>query len=223
MSEVKVTIQSTINDIERALSGDAKAARALVNAFTPVIQARVSRALLRRLGAARARDPRQEVEDFTQEVLLVLFANDGKVLRAWEPTRGLSLLNFVGLVAQHEVASIMRSGRRRPWNEEPTEPDSLEATTGPSEDSEARVASREVLGQLLDRLRDQLSPLGLHLFEVLVVERRPVASVCEDNNMSADAVYAWRSRLVRLARKIVADIESERISTRRSSSRVNMS
>ena len=44
------------------------------------------------------RDIRQEVEDLSQEVFLQLFAEGGRVLATWQPERGLTLLNFVGLV-----------------------------------------------------------------------------------------------------------------------------
>src|SRR5262245_51304251 len=110
----------TPEQVNAALGGDKGAIRALVAALSPVIQARVARALLRRRAASKARDIRQEVEDLTQEVFVALFADGGRTLREWSPSRGLSLLNFAGLVAEREVASIMRSGRRSPWTEDPT-------------------------------------------------------------------------------------------------------
>ena len=64
------------NVVRDALSGDRKALRELVDALTPVIQARVVRALLRRRGQAAGRDIRQEVEDMTQDVFSALFAHE---------------------------------------------------------------------------------------------------------------------------------------------------
>ena len=76
--------------LERVLAGDAASSRALVAALLPVVQARVARVLVRRRGGS-GRDVRQEVEDLSQEVFAILFADGARVLRAWDPSRGLSL------------------------------------------------------------------------------------------------------------------------------------
>lgn len=193
--------------VRSALAGDPAAVHWLVAHLSPVIQARVARALLRR--AAGGRSTRQEVEDMTQEVFVALFDDHGKVLRSWEPERGLSLANFTGLVAERQVAAILRSGRRSPWAEDPTLSEELER---PSEDAlgpEARVASQELLAVLLDRVRAALSPKGLDLFERLFVREESVEAVCEATGMSHDAVYAWRSRLGKLVRTFLAEEMSD--------------
>ena len=100
--------------------------------LTPVIQARVARTLLaHRSRLAGGRDVRQEVEDLSQDVFLALFDRDGHVLRSWEPERGLSLENFVGLVAERQVLSFLRSagaipGRRTLSLAEELEPENQE-------------------------------------------------------------------------------------------------
>jgi RNA polymerase sigma-70 factor (ECF subfamily) len=191
--------------LERALSGDAAASRALVTAVLPVVQVRVARVLARRR-AKSARDVRQEVADLAQEVFAALFEADGRVLRAWDPSRGLSLASFCGLVAEREAASILRSGRRSPWTEEATPSEDLERDVGVVADTERSVASREQLERLTERLRQELSPRGLELFQRLVVDEEPVESVCAATGMTPDAVYAWRSRIGKLARKIAREL-----------------
>jgi hypothetical protein len=96
--------------LEKALSGDAAALRATVDQMTPVVRARVTRSLGRRLGF-RAPGFEDEVNDLTQEVFVTLFTSDARALRAWDPGRGLSFLNFVGLLAQHRAAQILRTNR----------------------------------------------------------------------------------------------------------------
>lgn len=189
----------------RALSGDPVATRRFVGAVLPVVQARIARVLVRRR-AGSGRDVRQEVEDLAQEVFAALFENDGRVLRAWDPARGLSLANFCGLVAEREAASILRSGRRSPWADDPTDVGDLERDLGVEPDFEARLATREQLELLVDRVREALSPLGLEMFERLVVQEEAVESVCAATGMSADAVYAWKSRIGKLVRKIAREI-----------------
>lgn len=181
--------------VRRALSGDPAATRRLVVAVLPVVQARVTRVLARRRNKS-GRDVRQEVEDLAQEVFAALFDEDGRALRAWDASRGLSLANFCGLVAEREAASILRSGRRSPWSADPTDTDDLERD----------LARREQLELLVDRVREALSPRGLEMFERLVVREESVEAVCAATKMSPDAVYAWRSRIGKLVRALAREI-----------------
>ncbi|HEY2512473.1 MAG TPA: hypothetical protein VGI39_16515 [Polyangiaceae bacterium] len=201
--------------LERVLAGDARARRAFVDLLAPVVQARVARALLRsNTGRRQGRDLRQHVEDFTQDVFASLFADDARALRAWDPGRGMSLKNFVGLIAEHQVASTLRSGRQNPWKEEPMLDTALTERVGAHDGLEGALGSRELLDKLLDRLRAELTPRGLHLFQLLVVEERPVEDVCAATEMRPDAVYAWRSRLGKLVRRIASEITDSASETR---------
>lgn len=194
----------------RTLAGDRDAARALVEEVLPVIHARVARAIVRRgAGRAATRPVAQEVEDLVQEVLAALFDDDARALRAWDPSRGLSLANFVGLVAEHEVANIFRSGKRRPWTDDLFVEADLDTLAAATSGTEARVASRQLFVALLERLRADLSPRGLDLFYALFVEEQSVSQVCETRGMSADAVYAWRSRLLRHVRERIDELSAD--------------
>jgi DNA-directed RNA polymerase specialized sigma24 family protein len=164
-----------------ALAGDQLALTRLVASLTPVVQARVARTLLaRRASRAGGRNLRHEVEDLSQEIFLALFASGGRVLRSWRAERGLSLESFVGLVSERHVVSFLRSGRRNPW--------------------------REQLGLLLERLQRTLSPLGRQVFELLFVQELSLPEAMARSGLSADAVYAWRSRLRRAAREAMAEL-----------------
>jgi len=196
------------DEIRRALAGEEPALTRLVQRLTPVIQSRVARGLLlRRTGRSEGRDIRQEVEDFTQEIFLFLFADDGKALRSWQPERGLSLLNFVGLVAERQTVSILRSGKRSPWKEEDMLPEDF-ARAAPDPGPEEITASREQLKLLLHRLAEELSPLGRHLFDLFFLRELPPEEVMRQTGLSPDAVYAWRSRLRKLARRLLAESET---------------
>lgn len=171
--------------IASALEGDRQALRELVDAMTPIIQARVVRGLVRRRTQAAGRDVRQEVEDMTQDVFGALFADGGRVLRAWDPARGLSLANFVGLVADRQVASMMRSGRKNPWRGTPEELDELEAGSDVTPAPESQIQSRHVLALLLERMKASLSTRGLELFQRLYVEDQPIEEVATAMGMDA--------------------------------------
>jgi len=188
-----------------ALAGDRLALTRLVAVLTPVVQARVARTLLARRWGAAGRDVRHEVEDLGQEIFLLLFTNDGRVLRSWQAERGLSLENFVGLIGERYTLSFLRSGRRNAWKEEPTAAEVLDVRVE-EPDPEVIVSSRQQLGLLLARLRENLSPLGLQIFQLLFVQELSLAETMAASGLSADAVYAWRSRLRRLARELMSDL-----------------
>lgn len=189
----------------RALEGRPEDVRALLARIGGVVQARAARALFRRRGGS-GRDARQEVEDMAQEVFLALFADDGKVLRAWDHERGLSLENFVGLVAEREVSGRMRSGKRNPWRDDPIDGDALDRVESEGATAEASLLTRDVLTKVAERLREELSTRGLELFYRLLIDEEPLADVCAATGLTKDAAYAWKSRLSRRVREIVLEL-----------------
>ena len=195
--------------VQRALAQDPVAIRELVRAIQPVIQARVARAFFRYRRAAKGRDVRQEVDDLVQQCFVALFADGGRVLLQWDPSRGLGLLGYVGLVVEREVLSLLRSRRQNPWTEDPTLSEDFDARPDGGLGPEQLLESRQLLRAVVERLRAQLSDKGLALFEILVVDARSVEDVCAVMSMTPDAVYAWRSRLARLARTIAAELMSD--------------
>jgi DNA-directed RNA polymerase specialized sigma24 family protein len=198
--------QSIESLLTAALRGDPSAIRAMVAAFTPVIQARAARALVRRGGAAQ-RDPRQELGDLTQDVLLLLFRDDARTLRGWQASRGLSLLNYIGLVAEREVGHIARSGKRSPWALEPAEGAELEGAASHTSGPESDVGSRQLFDRLHARLAEELNPRAMDLYRMLVLDDASIVDVSETTGLSADAVYAWRSRLLKRARQLLLEIQ----------------
>ena len=182
----------------------------LVARLTPVIQARVARTLISRRWA---RDIRSQVEDLSQEVFLSLFEGDGDVLRSWDADLGLSLENFVGMVAVCHTLSFLRSGRRNPWREEQASDAELDVRVH-KPNPEELAAIREEVRLLHDALRHSLSPLGWRLFELLFIQELSVQEVMAATGLSADAVYQWRSRLHRLARELRRELSKSGSSRR---------
>jgi RNA polymerase sigma-70 factor, ECF subfamily len=208
--------EETSGLVHEALAGDQAALTRLVAALTPVIQARVARTLLARRSCLTGdRNVRQEVEDLAQEIFLSLFSRGAHVLRSWQAERGLSLENFVGLVSERYVVSFLRSGKRNPWKEEPSLIEDLDGASLDSSPEEV-TASREELRLLLERLREKLSPLGRHLFELLFVQERSLPETMAASGLSADAVYAWRSRLRRLAQELLGELSGKTAPARKS-------
>ncbi|HEY8211970.1 MAG TPA: sigma-70 family RNA polymerase sigma factor [Myxococcaceae bacterium] len=195
--------------VRRALDGDARAARELAQAVLPVVHARVARLLLRFRTAARQRDVRQEVEDLTQQVLLALFSNGGRALRAWTPERGLALEKFVGLLSEREVYSILRSRRRSPWTEDPTEEEILHASPDSRSGPEGLIASRQLAQAAVARALERLSERGREMFQWIFVDDRPVDEICEITGMKPGAIYVWRNRITQLLREVAQELQAE--------------
>ncbi|MEY2934010.1 MAG: hypothetical protein RL033_4759 [Pseudomonadota bacterium] len=188
-----MTQDTDVELVRNAVDGQPAARHALVLRLSPVVQRRVCRPLLSSRAGRSVQ--RSEVLDLTQQVLLLLFDRDSRVLRSWDPERGLSLASFVGLVAEREAKAILRSGRRSAWAERPTSDDALSAFAVDSHALEDHVVSREELQKLWHCLEEQLSPRGLELFHALLIEQLSIEEIAERFNMSPNALYTFRSRL----------------------------
>lgn len=200
-----IQIDPAIALVRRAIDGDTKAMRQLVSDLTPVIRAGVGSVLARGQAFGR-REARQEIEDVTQTVLLALFADRGRVLLQWDPARGRDLPSFVALLARRETVSVLRSRRRSPWTEDPTQLEDLDREAVPRMGPESEAISRDMLAALSDAVRERLSPLGAEMFDLMFLEGLPAEEVCALTGMSADAVYAWKSRLTRQVREILREL-----------------
>jgi RNA polymerase sigma-70 factor (ECF subfamily) len=190
-----------------ALAGNEAAREAIVLRFTPIIHHRVGRVLAQFRLARGGSLERSDVLDLTQQMLLLLFDDGGHVLSSWDSTRGLSLDNFVGLVAEREAGAILRSGRRSAWAETPTADDILDRYRGESS-CEATLSVREELENIWRCLEGQLSPRGLALFRALVVDDQPVEEVCAAFQISSTAAYNFRSRVRTKVRQIRASLSA---------------
>jgi len=199
----------TRDAIRRALAGDKAALRGLVDALTPTIQARVARVLLRTGCQGRRGTVRQEVEDLSQQVFERLFEREGRALLDWDQEKGLPLPQYVGLVAEREVISILRSKRRSPYTERPTEDAQLESSARHHEGGEAGFVTRQMAATLCKRLEGSLSPLGFRVFLLLFRDEQSPEAVCQELGMSADALYAWRSRIRKAARELAEELSAE--------------
>ena len=195
--------------IRQALAGEPRSLRALVDRLSPDVAKRVAAALWQ---WKRRRDVAQEVGDMVQEVFLSLFQAEGKALRAWDPARGMSLDRFVGMLAQHQVVSIMRSGRTSPWRDDPTEPEKMESLGESPTTPESIAISREKLQVLLARLRGELSPRGLELFQRIIVDEESVDTLISGTGLTPAAIYQWKSRLTRRLKELADELEAPAVS-----------
>jgi hypothetical protein len=187
---------SDLRLVAAVVAKDPVASRELVQRFSPIIRRRVSCTLAIMESSLSHAVGRSDVLDLTQEMFVILLDRDARVLRAWDPERGLSLANFIGLVAERESRSVLRSGRRSGWAEAPTRHEDL-VEGGRTSDLEAEVSSRQQLEQVMTRVRARLSSTGLAMFEALFLHQRPIDEVASEFSTTAQALYVFRNRVRR--------------------------
>jgi RNA polymerase sigma-70 factor (ECF subfamily) len=178
--------------------------RELVDELTPVIRSSVAYVLSR--ATPENRGAHQEIEDVTQTVLLALFADRARSLLAWDPSRGVALSAFVAMLAKNEAVSLLRSARRSPWTELPMGNEDLDQNAASRMGPESETISRDMLEALAAELRERLTAKGFELFELMFVRALPLEEVCALTGISPESFYAWRSRLARLVKEVVADL-----------------
>jgi RNA polymerase sigma-70 factor (ECF subfamily) len=177
-----------------ALRGGPRDVERLIRELLPVVHARAARMLMGAGGGAH-RNLREEIEDAAQEVLSLLFADEGRVLRAWSPEKGLSLRNFVGLVAQRKVGAILAARKRNPWWESPMAADAIERALPSDGAVEEALAAREVMEVAVRRVAETQSERGRQLLQWIVVEGADMDVLRERTGMADAALYQWKSRL----------------------------
>ena len=195
----------TRREVARALRpGQERSLHRLTEHILPVVHARVARVLVAcPLPCAHLRS---EVEDLTQEVFAHLFENNARILRGWNPERGASLKNYVGLVAERRVRSLLRSGRWTHWREQPSTVRDIESHALPVESPARRTADQQYWECVVDGARSRLTARGVEMMDLLMIEQRPIAEVAELTGMTNASLYAWRSRLQKLMRELAHDL-----------------
>ncbi len=173
----------------------------LVQVLRPAIESEVALSF-RRTARLAGRDSEQEVGDTTQEVFVCLLADNAKVLRSWDPRKGSGLRSFVRLVTRRRVASILRSGKKNPWQELPTPLGTVESMLNARACENRQLESADTLRKIVAAMAQRFGPRGIALFRMLYLEGRTIQEVRASTGMTRDALYAWRARLKRMAKQV---------------------
>jgi RNA polymerase sigma-70 factor (ECF subfamily) len=186
--------------VARAIEEGGELGSALALEITPVIRARVARRLRRSGIMSQCGESRYETEDLCQDVLTRLLERGGRLLRQWDPERGLSLRNFVGLIADRFVGGILRyKGARK---ESAMEPGALYDTPCPVPHPAIVAEQREMLEVLRRLLAGRISERGMAVYQLLFVQQQSVLAVADRMGLREGAIYSWRSRIRKQLRLI---------------------
>ena len=173
-------VDDSVEAIRNALTGPPGLRRELATWLLGVVDREV-RIVLRPIAVRYRRDLRDVAEDLVQDILLTLFHEEGRVLRTWDPARGMRLSSFVALVVRRYVYRRFRGFRGNPWSSDPAAAEELVAhledgiTVGPS--LLADIEYRLQLDAILGILQGELSDRDWRLFTMLFVEQHSPADI----------------------------------------------
>ncbi len=202
---MSVAVDAGVDLLKKALGGDRRAMRDLVEWLMPIIRRTVRYALRKRgrftLGA-------HDGDDLVQEVWTHILDKDAAVLRKFDPTRG-NLEAYVTVVARSKTRGerIKTETQKSGGNVTMTNLDDLHGLSGGA-DPEAQAMSRELAGRLKAALIDTLPERGKLIFTYIYVDGRKPADVAEVMQVTTQVVYNWQHRIRTIIRNVRANMET---------------
>lgn len=196
--------------IAQAIAGDQAALNLLLEAIDQAARPAIG-AVLRQRRIYLVLDAKEEMDELLQEVFLKLWDDDGKRLRAWDPTRA-SFATYVGTIAENHAKD--RYDRRReqlPANDD----DQLEPPPA-SEDPQERAARIDLYQKILIGMRAKLkNQKQTEMFRLIIELGLDVDEICQRTGMTDGAVYQWREFFRKLGGEVRKEIESNPDPSRR--------
>ncbi|MEL6544882.1 MAG: sigma-70 family RNA polymerase sigma factor [Myxococcota bacterium] len=188
--------------VERAVSGDRMAARALVVRLMPVVRARV-RLLLRRERAGT-----EASDDLVQEVWTRLLDDRGRKLLKFDAARGASFEGFVGMLATREAGNALREQRaqRRGGNVRvaTTAPDTLASH---SNDPGEHVSAAELQMRVRRFVEEELPVKGQLVFRYVFTDQLAPSDAARAMGVSPQVIYNWQHKIRSAVRAILSDAQ----------------
>lgn len=175
--------------IARALGGDRRAWRRLHAALDPTIRSRLRFSER----ARRCLEPRYGLDDLVAECWARLLANDGRRLRAFDPTRG-TLKAYTSRIASQTLGNLvaMRLTASRAA-EVLARDDDLPPPTAVS--TAARIEARFALGRVWQHLSTTLPERGRAVLRLLYLDGRSIAEAADALGVSTQVIHNWNHRI----------------------------
>jgi RNA polymerase sigma-70 factor (ECF subfamily) len=146
---------------------------------------------------------RWDVEDITQQVLSLLYANDQRALDSFRPELGVPFASYVGLIAQRAAISTLRKRQHFPRAERAFDPLLLDRCAAEGPNLEDDLAERGYNSECVRRLESTLSARGRSVLRALYRDGLSVEDASVELGMSMDALYTWRHRIREKARQLI--------------------
>jgi RNA polymerase sigma-70 factor (ECF subfamily) len=186
MSGMETTSLSLLDRLREAKPGDAAWQR-FQDLYAPLVRAWL----------ARVPGLREEIDDLSQEVLLVLV----RELPSFERRRDGSFRAWLRRIAANRIRASLRNRKDRPRPE-------ADAHLSQAEDPASDLArqwdedhDRHVLRKLLAAVQGDFAPATWQAFERFALQRRPAARVAEELGTTEGAVIQARFRVLKRLRE----------------------
>ncbi|WP_168204131.1 RNA polymerase sigma factor [Aliikangiella coralliicola] len=204
----KIEASSVLDIVSQAISGNRHAIRRLIRLLTPVIQSSVAHILTRTRSDSSSCDIHAEVADYCQDIFMLLFKNDSKILRSWDPDKGMSLNSFISLITKRRVISALRQEKLTHRLDDKTIEQKIECHRNVP-DIETQFIERQLLLNIISSLKKDISELGYDLFIQLFLFERTPEEISAKTGVSKNSIYVWKNRLRKKAKDILQKLELE--------------
>lgn len=193
--------ETTAALLRRTLDGERAAGRVLLDRLLPVVHARVWRRLRGVPGLGL--DP----ADLVQETLASLFADDARVLRQYDPARGASPENFVGLVAERMAGRLIEHARaqRRGGGQAGVSLDDAQGAADEAPGAARRVEDQDLVRRFAEHVEATLPERGRLVFRLLYLDEFSPPEVATALNVNLQVVYNWQHRVRTEAARFAAE------------------
>lgn len=193
------TVEDCFATLQQALSGSRASMNQLVRCLMPVIRSTVRYALRRR---GKERIGGQDGDDLVQEVWTHLFANDAKVLRDFDPSRG-NLEAYVTVVARSKTRGVRMTAesQRRGGDQYQANVDDMFDLEG-GDDPEAQAMSHELMRRLKKALNDDLPERGRLVFAYIYVDGKKPADAAKLMRVNTQVIYNWQHKIRTIIRAV---------------------
>ncbi len=184
--------QVTVSLIQRALGGDKKLEHWLASVTLTIVDRKV-RASLSRL----RRGDRALAEELAQDVMLYLWDDRGRWLRAWDPALS-SYRHYIGMVAWTHARQRLTGFRGNPCALTLVDAEVLEHHRPARGHSvEQQIEYRLALLAVYRFIDTEGSETDRRRFRAIYVDRVPIVDLAASEGIKPDAIYAWSHRLKR--------------------------
>jgi RNA polymerase sigma-70 factor (ECF subfamily) len=140
----------------------------------------------------------EDVEEIFAEVCMALWQDDLRRLRAYDPTRGMKLGSWLGLIASHATYDFLRRLARRPACDD--------LGVVPEQHADEPSALERLLGRerhdALQGLVDEMSERDQDFFQLYFDAEQDPDEVARDLRISVKTVYSKKNKITtRLLRR----------------------
>ena len=206
----KIEASSILDIVNQAIAGERFAIRRLIRLLTPVIQSSVAHVLTRTNSDFSNRNIHSEVADYCQDIFMILFKSDSKILRSWDQKKGMSLNSFISLIAKRRVISALRQNQVTLRLDDKIIEQKIESHRNVP-DIETQFIDRQLLLSIISHLKSDISELGYDLFVQLFLFERTPEEISIKTGISKNSIYVWKSRLRNKAKNILKNLESGKV------------